>query len=201
MKKTKRKPAKRTLPAPAVKVGAASALERLEHEEAALFTAYATAKETGDALEARIARDSWLKTSESLRKFDLLLEAARRETGELVPRADIERFLENVGQLMHSALARATGMDTAWQVADNAFVTLIARYDKKVSAPVQECPAWIYRALFRHGQWRRGADLDHTLNAVRVIQQAMDLHRDNEARFFSFLKSNLPTPTPKESTP
>jgi len=184
-----------------VKQGASAALTRLESEEARLFGLLKEAETTGDVLEVKAARDAWLKVSESLRKFDLIVESAKRELGETVPRAHVEELLQNVGQLMHSALTRATGMHTAWEVADNAFVTLIARYDKKVSAPVQECPAWIYRALFRHGQWRRGADLDRTLNAVRVIQRAMDLHRDNEGRFFSFLQANLePPPSHEEKT-
>ena len=199
--KTKRKPAKRTLPAPAVKVGAASALERLEAEEASLFTAYEAAKTGGDALEIKIARDAWLKCSESLRKFDLLIEAARRETGELVPRAHVEALLENVGVLLHWSLCKVTDMRGAWEITDNSYQVLIAGYDPRISAPVQECPGWMYKALFKHGEWRRPKDFDQQLAAIHIIAEGIAHHRGDEARFFSFLKSNLPAPTPKESTP
>jgi hypothetical protein len=199
--KTKRKPAKKALPAPAVQTGAARALERLEAEEASLFTAYETAKAGKDALEIKLARDAWLKTSESLRKFDLLIEAARRETGELVPRQSVEEYLQLIGHLLHVSFCRIVGRDESWQIADNAFCTFVAKYDNKEDrAAVLNISGWMHRALFRDGDWRRGEDLETTLTAMRVIQEALDRHRDDEHKFFEYLKAKLLAPHPHERT-
>jgi hypothetical protein len=196
MKKSKRKTVAAPKLAPETRVGAASALERLEAEEAGLFAAYEKSKLGQDPLETKVARDAWLKTSESLRKFDLLIEAARRETGELVARADAERFLQNIGQLLHWALYRVAGMESAWDVVDRAFAGYIARFDPKRSAPVEECPGWMHKALFRHGDWRRGPEFEAQHQSIGIIGTGINLHRDNEHAFFEYLKSQLPAPTP-----
>lgn len=149
--KTKSKPAKNPSPVPAGRTGASAALTRLETEEASLFTAYETAKAGRDALEIRVARDAWIKVSESLRRFDLMLEAARRETGELVPCADVERWLSNLGSCLHYALHRVMNGDLTKTLAvcDSAFVAFIQGYNPKRDAPFQDVPEWMYLALFK----------------------------------------------------
>ena len=75
--------------------GAASALKRLETSELQAFERMQTALTRGNPLEIREARENWLKISESLRKFDLLVEANRRDAGELVPVSETGKFLRS----------------------------------------------------------------------------------------------------------
>ena len=63
--------------------GAASALKRLEAAEVAAFERLQEAIARGNPLEIRERRDTWLKISESLRKYDLMIESNRRVAGEL----------------------------------------------------------------------------------------------------------------------
>jgi hypothetical protein len=73
--------------------GAAAALRRLEREEVAAYGRLQNAIAAGDTLAAKSERDAWLKVSESLRKYDLAIEQARREAGELMPRAEVENLI------------------------------------------------------------------------------------------------------------
>lgn len=73
--------------------GAAAALRRLEREEVSAYGRLQAAIGSGDPLAAKSERDAWLKVSESLRKYDLAIEQARREAGELMPRAEVEDLI------------------------------------------------------------------------------------------------------------
>jgi hypothetical protein len=73
--------------------GAASALKRLEGSELQAFDRLQAALARGNPLEIRECRENWLKISESLRRFDLLVEQNRRDAGELVPIAELEKFI------------------------------------------------------------------------------------------------------------
>jgi len=73
--------------------GAAAALRRLEREEVSAYGRLQSAIASGDPLAAKSERDAWLKVSESLRKYDLAIEQARREAGELMPRAEVEGLI------------------------------------------------------------------------------------------------------------
>jgi len=209
--KSKRKPAKKPAKAPDVRVGAASALTRLEAEEACLFGAYETAKAGGDALEIKIARDAWIKVSESLRRFDLMLEAARRETGELVPRADVEQWLENVGICLHWALLKAVTTDKsdlqkAWSTCDGAFAATVHNHDPKRSAPCTEVPEWMYLALFRQrtGGHEPGPLLNHYRKTSAVVA-AFELYPNDPEKIEAYLRAEFKsfdaTPKPKRKTP
>jgi hypothetical protein len=204
--KMKRKPAKNALPAPQVQTGAARALERLEAEEASLFMAYETAKADGDALEIKLARDAWLKTSESLRKFDLLIEAARREAGELVPRKDVETYLSNMGALLHFAFCRifkGSDREHCWRIVDDAFKTWAAGYDPKRSAPVENVPHWMGRSMFAQHAWRNPADIEKTYRSVQIVLEAAHLHPKDEHAFFQFVtgkRAGLEAEFPPTST-
>lgn len=78
--------------------GAAAALRRLEGEEIACFNRMQDEIEskTPDPSALKMARDAWIKTSESLRKFDLMVEASRRDAGELLPRAEWARLSRSI---------------------------------------------------------------------------------------------------------
>jgi len=189
--KSKRKPAKKALPLAEVKTGAARALERLEAEEAVLYSAYKTAKATGDILTAKLSRDSSLKVGESLRKYDLMVATARRGEGELVPRAQVEAWLAHLSGWIHFGLIAATG------TADKAFRTMALsikgfvggdpkRHDH--SAPV---PVWMQRALFSEGLW---ADPDKVLLAWRrgyYAQEAALVYSDDPVKFAKHIEDNI----------
>src|SRR2546428_166147 len=53
-----------------LQVGAASALARLEQAEAGAYRQLETALKSGNPLSIKLARDGWLRVSESLRKYD-----------------------------------------------------------------------------------------------------------------------------------
>jgi hypothetical protein len=75
--------------------GAAAALKRLETTELQAFERLQAALARGNPLEMCECRESWLKVSESLRKFDLMVEASRRDAGELVPVSEVSRFIRS----------------------------------------------------------------------------------------------------------
>ena len=73
--------------------GAAAALKRLESTELQAFERMQAALARGNPLEIREARESWLKISESLRRFDLMIEQNRRDAGELVSVSELKKFI------------------------------------------------------------------------------------------------------------
>ena len=88
--------------------GAAAALKRLESTELQAFACLQSALASGNPLEVRECRESWLKISESLRRFDLLVEASRRDAGELVPVSEVGKFISSfIAYCAVVAVARA----------------------------------------------------------------------------------------------
>src|SRR5262245_54540744 len=85
-------------PAPDPKIGAAPALSRLEHAEIEAFRRFEEAKASGDLAELKVAQALWLNISESLRKFDLLVEQSRRASGELVQKGQVEKAISDLVQ-------------------------------------------------------------------------------------------------------
>jgi hypothetical protein len=73
--------------------GAAAALKRLEKAELQAFERLQEAIARGNPLEVRERRETWLRISESLRKYDLQVEAHRRDAGELVPVSEVQKFI------------------------------------------------------------------------------------------------------------
>ncbi len=94
-------------------LGAAHALKRLEQAEADAFRALQQAQLTGDPYEVKTTREQWLRTSEALRRADLALEQDRRESGELLPRKNVEAALVYVAMFLRYSIRQ-----TALQVAD-----------------------------------------------------------------------------------
>lgn len=77
--------------------GAVAALRRLEAAEAKAHAYWTEALLAGDPSEVKLARESWLKIGDSLRRYDLIIEKTRRETGELVQRKTVEDALAWLG--------------------------------------------------------------------------------------------------------
>jgi hypothetical protein len=87
--------------------GAPAALRRLEAVEQKAFSMLVKALKTGDPVAVRNGRELWLKTGDSLRRYDLLVERSRRDTGELVPRGEVEGHLRHFIHFLRIGLTRA----------------------------------------------------------------------------------------------
>lgn len=79
------------LPAPGRR-GAAAALERLEEAEERASARLDLAMEQGNPFVIQQLQDFWLKCSEALRRFDLAVEIARRDSEEQVPKRQAEEI-------------------------------------------------------------------------------------------------------------
>lgn len=102
---TKNKPASKSVPLViSGTAGAASALERLEQEELAAYAQLQKAIKDNDPLAQRSARDAWLKISGELRKYDLLVEQARRSSGELIPKEELIHCIKRMTYATRVAL-------------------------------------------------------------------------------------------------
>src|SRR5579883_1744363 len=84
-------------------IGAAAALKRLEQAEVASYTRFQSAQATGDPVEMKLAREDWIRIGDSLRRYDLLVEQSRRDSGELVPRAELETQARNMSRAFRQA--------------------------------------------------------------------------------------------------
>lgn len=87
-----------------LKEGAAETLKRLEALEPMLYQRLQKAIRINNAEKIANARADWLPVSESLRKYDLLVEQSRRDSGDLIPRSQGEM----------AALMAATWLRLAW---------------------------------------------------------------------------------------
>lgn len=83
--------------------GAAAALRRLELSEADAYAAFQAALKDGDPGLIRSERETWLRISTELRRYDLQIEVARRDAGELMSRKDIEAILRRTADTIHFA--------------------------------------------------------------------------------------------------
>jgi hypothetical protein len=84
--------------------GAGAALKRLQEAELAAFERLQVAIAGGNPLLIKEAREGWTKLCESLRKYELLVEASRREAGELIPRVELQKFVTHFYSFGKSAL-------------------------------------------------------------------------------------------------
>jgi hypothetical protein len=116
----------------------------------------------GDALEIRNAREGWLKVGDSLRRYDLLVERERRQSGEMVNRTEIERHVSAFVQFFKIAARRTSaalapdlaGLTTPAEVCDLLDKGLL---DQIINACVgfasQPCkaqvPEWFLAAALR----------------------------------------------------
>jgi hypothetical protein len=107
---------KNTAPNASDAQGAPGSLRRLESQERECYQRLLAAQKSGNALEESLAREAWLEVTEALRKLDISVAEARRDSGESVPRADAERALNRAAWLLSVVipeisrrLARAIG--------------------------------------------------------------------------------------------
>jgi hypothetical protein len=138
--------------------GAANALRRLEQAEARAYTDFKQATASGDEIRIKASRENWLKISESLRRFDLAIEQARRDSGDLVPRDDLRRMAYQLQQAfwfgflsMESACPSLTGLSTpneVWTVLsrlrDTVHSAILSSLQSEQKPPV---PPWLIKAV------------------------------------------------------
>ena len=143
--------------------GAAAALHRLELSEIQSYEELQTLLADPDATTRDVedARTSWLKTSEALRKYDLAVESARRDSGMLVPREVLESVAKGlvvnmVGPIQAAldALApRLAGLPSAvevWKVLSPAYKRAVQSALKAVATHPYEghmAPDWLVKAV------------------------------------------------------
>lgn len=73
--------------------GAAAALKRLEDAERASYAQFQAALAEGDGFQIKVARETWLKMGDSLRRYDATVAEARRAAGAVLPKSEVERIL------------------------------------------------------------------------------------------------------------
>jgi hypothetical protein len=86
--------------------GAAAALERLEESEERAHARLLAAMEKGNPFQIEALQDFWLKCSETLRKLDLAVEMARRDSEEQVPKKLAEQISLHISEWIHIAFAQ-----------------------------------------------------------------------------------------------
>ena len=74
--------------------GAEHALQRLEELEATAHRELILANKSGDPVRIKRTLDGYLKISESLRRYDSQVADSRRDSGQMIPRAEAELAIE-----------------------------------------------------------------------------------------------------------
>jgi hypothetical protein len=171
--------------------GAASALKRLEAAELQAFERLQAGLARGNPLEIREARESWLKISESLRRYDLMIEANRRDAGELVPVSEVQTFISyfityfavvTTGQaesITNDLIGRSEPLqvyDRLRHWFDEAIVTAVFGYLKGRKSPDQRLVAYAEKCMRGHYAMYRNTGLfEHAeqsiLNLIRWAEE------------------------------
>jgi len=142
----------------AVEKGAAAASARLESSELTSFNDLQRAIAGGDPIEIKAKHDRWLRSSDALRKWDLIL--TQTERADSVPRRQVERGLFLFAYMIRIALAEvATAMQRFFPDAPGmklAVDRLNVQYLVAASASLRAfwddeggCPSWISNSLGR----------------------------------------------------
>lgn len=171
---------------PSKSVGAAAALRRLERAEERAYAAFQVATESGDAVAIRNARETWLRVSESLRKYDVAIEESRRDAGELVPRSEIEKILSWLGSQLRLTIRQLSnqlgpefgnGYDDYPRVRNrlytlftDALLTIGGMLDASLQA--WEQPEWVMKAFVRNIYEHSEALIGETVKQRSKILQA-----------------------------
>jgi phage terminase Nu1 subunit (DNA packaging protein) len=137
--------------------GAAAALKRLEDAEAAAYDSLQQALTTGDLVEIKLARDAWVKLGDSLRRYDLAVEATRRDAGKLIDREVVERQLNTLGRHLRLATRQLeqlcrylTGLDEphkVWKILSPWVDNFRAHTAGAVALVPGGLPQWMVDAL------------------------------------------------------
>ena len=165
--------------------GAAAALRRLELTELQSFRELQLAIKENNPIRVRQCHDIWLKCGEALRKYDLLVEATRRDAGALVPIDEVRSFVETF--ILFTAIAltfhaeslanELDGKDarTIYAAIRNCFdatlVSTVFGYVKATKAPeyLTKFAEEVMRARMAH--YKSSGLFEHTDKAVDALVQ------------------------------
>jgi hypothetical protein len=86
-----------------LETGAPFTLGRLEGSEADAFTAFQRALKSNDLLGVRQARETWLRVSAELRRYDRSVDRYRRQTHEQISREEVEVFCRALSYWINAA--------------------------------------------------------------------------------------------------
>jgi hypothetical protein len=149
-------PVKQHTPQLSDKSGASQALSRLEAEELFYYNELENAKASGDAMGIRTARDNWLKIGDSLRKYDIALEEARRTSGVSIPKDMVLKVIHRFAQASRVALIKSK-QSVAPQLAAESDVVKIDKLIDKLLGQVwvdatndmlgNEIPDWLKQSI------------------------------------------------------
>jgi hypothetical protein len=127
--------------------GAGAALRRLEAQETMSYERFIalTQAKVLDHAAIKAAREEWLKIGDALRKYDLMVEANRRDSGELLPRAEWARMARaivfwwnhGINRAMDEVCERCVNLPdavAAWKILD---AHLVARWGEAFSFACQ----------------------------------------------------------------
>jgi hypothetical protein len=140
-------------------LGVSGALQRLAEAERSCHDEWrqlvANPEASIEQIEA--ANQQWIKTGDSLRRYDLAVEQDRRQSGELLPRSDLESFAEGfvthfvstLRSSLEAACPRLAGLESpqaVWQVLS---AVLTRAVDESATSAQQRpyaghsCPSWL----------------------------------------------------------
>ena len=156
--------------------GAAGALRRLERAEVRSYAAFRKASESGDAVSIKAARETWLKVSESMRRYDLAVEMNRRAV-ELVPKKLVvdavrkfaaglrfaHRGFESCAQLVVGLNDPAAVWSVLAKPADEFMPAALASLEHS------GCPEWLLTA-FAEGAQAFPGDTAHSRELAETIR-------------------------------
>lgn len=86
--------------------GAGNALKRLEQAEADAYSVLRKALKAGDPFAVKAARESWLKIGDSLRRYDLMVDSARRANGELIQKEHVQDALKMFAMYFQASVSQ-----------------------------------------------------------------------------------------------
>lgn len=92
--------------------GAAAALQRLEQIEERAFARLSRAIEHGNQFQIKNAQEFYLRTSETLRRLDLAVEAERRSAEDQVPKKQAEAISLYIADWLRIAFAQFLSSET-----------------------------------------------------------------------------------------
>jgi len=142
--------------------GAAPALTRMARQELSNWRTLQAAIEGGDPIAVKTAHGQWLATADTLRRLDLAVEVARRDSGELHPVAELKRGL---GLVLYGTLVSLHAHDE--HISADALIAGVL----PVLCGVED--GWLHDVIER-GDWHDIAQFDvHLLRAVALYVECL----------------------------
>ena len=103
--------------------GAAGALRRLESAERTTYRMLQSALRSGSPPAIKASRENWLAVGNQLRQYDRQVERDRRDSGELVPRAEMEAAVNHFMHHLRMA-SRQSAMSMAPRLVHTDIIAL-----------------------------------------------------------------------------